>query len=234
MGFAVLPALVPDIEAVYDVYFSAFQDNAVTRAFFPSASAEQLVDSKSEFRKTHASHVLQYWHTSTTQYTIKCVDTETGAVVGMALWDCYITASDWKKGEITWLEGKERERAEALVQPLWSAREKLWLNEKYLYCHVIAVDPKFQRRGIGELLFNYGTNIAHQAQLPIYIESSAEAVRLYEKMGCKKLKERTIHRADPSRKEESNGIGEDQGINLYVWTPDNDNSRLPRAVELAL
>jgi hypothetical protein len=50
MGFVVLPALVPDISAVYDVYFAAFKDNAVTRALFPSATEADLTDPKSEFR----------------------------------------------------------------------------------------------------------------------------------------------------------------------------------------
>ena len=50
MGFVVLPALPADISNVYDVYFAAFKDNAITRALFPSASANDMTDSESEFR----------------------------------------------------------------------------------------------------------------------------------------------------------------------------------------
>lgn len=50
MGFVVLPALPADISAVYDVYFSAFRDNAITRALFPSATAEEMINPESEFR----------------------------------------------------------------------------------------------------------------------------------------------------------------------------------------
>jgi hypothetical protein len=50
MGFVVLPALVTDISAVYDVYFAAFKDNAVTRALFPSATAADMTNRDSEFR----------------------------------------------------------------------------------------------------------------------------------------------------------------------------------------
>ncbi len=84
----------------------------------------------------HTEHTLQYWQNNLTQHTLKCVDSETGKIAGMALWDVYITPSDWKKGEIGWLQGKERERAEALIGPLWGAREKMWSKERYLYCHV--------------------------------------------------------------------------------------------------
>jgi hypothetical protein len=50
MGFVVLPALVTDISAVYDAYFAAFKDNAVTKALFPSATASDMTNPESEFR----------------------------------------------------------------------------------------------------------------------------------------------------------------------------------------
>ncbi|CAN9301880.1 unnamed protein product [Alternaria alternata] len=180
MGFVILPALVPDISAVYDVYFAAFKDNALTRALFPSATEKDLTDANSEFR-----------------------------------------------GEIGWLEGKERERAEALVKPLWDTREKLWLNERYIYCHVMAVHPDYQRKGIGELLFKRGITIAQQTGLPMYIESSKEGVKLYERMGSRKLKEKLV------KSNETNDAGENEECPLYVWLPEGGEKRLPKSVELA-
>lgn len=50
MGVVVLPALLSDISDVYDVYFAAFKDNAVTKALFPFASPEDMIDAGSEFR----------------------------------------------------------------------------------------------------------------------------------------------------------------------------------------
>jgi ribosomal protein S18 acetylase RimI-like enzyme len=149
----------------------------------------------------------------------------------MSLCDVYITPSDWKKGEISWLSGAERERAEALINPLWDTREKLWLNEKYIYGHVIAVHPDYQRRGIGEALVRYGISVAQQSQLPMYIESSKEAVRLYEKMGCRRLKQKPVHKAGDLAPE--NGAQEDQEIPLFVWIPEGGEGILPKAVELA-
>ncbi|KAF2853247.1 acyl-CoA N-acyltransferase [Plenodomus tracheiphilus IPT5] len=233
MGFVVLPALVADISSVYDAYFAAFKNSPVTRTFFPSATDEDLVNSDSEFRKLHTQQTLQYWQTTPTQYTIKCVDTETGIVVGMALWDIYLAPSDWKKGEISWLHGKEKERAEALISPLWNVREKLWADERYLYCHVIAVHPKYQRRGIGELLFKYGIGVAEQTRLPIYIESSKEAQRLYEKMGCRLLKERPIHKSEDLWPDKTNGAKEDHDVALYVWVPSDKVNSLPQRIKLA-
>ena len=151
----------------------------------------------------------------------------------MALWDVYTTPSDWTKGEIGWLQGKERARAEALIGPLWDAREKIWSNERYLYCHVVAVHPDSQRRGIGELLVEYGKKIALQANLPIYVESSRDAIRLYEKSGFRWLKKRPVHRSNDLWPEKTNGDQEDQEVPLLVWIPGDEERLLPEAVELA-
>ena len=150
----------------------------------------------------------------------------------MALWDVYIKPSDWKKGEIGWLQGKERARAEALIGPLWGAREKMWSNERYLYCHVIAVHPDAQRKGIGELLVEYGKKIALQANLPIYVESSKAAIRLYEKSGFQWLKERPVHKAHDLYPEHTGSNQEDHEVPLLVWMPGGERTLLPDAVQL--
>ncbi|EAT78237.1 hypothetical protein HBH56_231020 [Parastagonospora nodorum] len=217
MGFVVLPALVPDISAVYDVYFAAFKDNAVSKALFPSATASDMTNPESEFRKAHTGHTTQYWPTDSTQYTLKCVDSETGEIVGMALWEIYLTTSKWRRGKISWLSGEERERAEALISPLWNAREKLWLDQKYIYCHAIAVHPDYQRKGIGKLLMEFGIGVAQQVELPIYIESSEEGVRLYEKLGCQRVRQPKSGEV-PNAGQSVNG-GQEHGLSLFVWVP---------------
>jgi len=203
----------------------------ISGAFANSRDILTLADKKS--RTTHTANTLKFLHTATTRYTVKCVDTETGKVVGMALWDIYLTPSEWKKGGISWLQGKEKERAEPLVNPLWDARELLWNNERYVYCNVLAVHPDYQRRGIGELIFKYGMGIAEQVQLPIYIESSKEAQRLYEKMGCRRLKARPVYKFGDLGSDETDGSKEDRGAVLYVWIPSGKTEILPEKVELA-
>jgi GNAT superfamily N-acetyltransferase len=150
----------------------------------------------------------------------------------MALWDIYLTPSPWRKPEISWLEGKDRARAEALVSPLWTAREKMWLDQRYIYCHVVAVHPDYQRKGIGQLLMKYGICVAQESKLPMYIESSKEAVRLYEKIGCRRLKERVVHKADYLYSGDVNSTAEDRTVELFVWTPEGEG-RLPSTVDLA-
>lgn len=146
----------------------------------------------------------------------------------MALLDVYPTASDWKPEPIGWLTGSELERAEALITPLTSARERLWSNERYVYCHVVAVDPEFQRQGVGKLLMEEALRIARQAGLPIYLESSREAVRLYEGLGFRRIKgEKVVHSAEVV------GEGkENYEVPLMVWVPEGAESAVPKRVQL--
>ena len=177
--------------------------------------------------------MLSYWHTTSTQYTVKCVDSATGAIVGMGMWDVYITPSDYTKGDIGWLEGAERERAEALVKPFWTFREKLWTRERYVYCHLTAVHPKYERRGIGKLLMEYGMRIAEQADLPVYTEASQAAIKLYERIGFRRLKQSIVHKADVLWAGDVQGDGKDHEVPLVVWVPEGKMKLLPKSIELA-
>lgn len=228
MGFVVLPALATDISDVYNAYFQAFKTNPITTALFPHASAEDMTNPESEFRKGHTAHTQTWWQEGAkTQYTLKCVDSSTGKIAGMALWDVYLTPSDWKKGEIGWLQGEEKERAESLIMPLWETRAKLWDNERYVYCHVVAVAPEYQKKGVGKLLVDFGIEVARQARLPIYCESSQEGLRLYEQKGFK-------HLVGALKKKETGFEGQEGGeedVPLLVWVPEGAQEELPKAVQ---
>ncbi|KAH8601836.1 hypothetical protein B0O99DRAFT_648448 [Bisporella sp. PMI_857] len=196
MGFVVLPALIPDIPKVYDVYFNAFKGEPMAElmlgVLFPGGISP-------EFREAHSKHTLAYWHESTLQHTIKCVDTDTGEIIGMALGDAYLkdrSEEERKNPGITWLEGEEKERAEKILNPLWDVREKLFGGRRYIYVHVAAVEPKHQGRKAGALIVQWGIDLGESGELPVYFESSPSTVRLYEKMGFERLKESVVHKAE--------------------------------------
>ncbi|KAL0934150.1 putative acetyltransferase [Colletotrichum truncatum] len=214
MGYAILPALIPDIQKVYDTYFKAFKGDAMgelmVQILFPSGTESE------EFRKAHAAGTLSWWHQSDTQYTYKCVDTDTGEIVGMALGDIYLkerSEEERKNHGVSWLEGKERERAEAVLNPLHEAREKLFGGRRYIYTHVIAIDPKHQGRKAGALWCKWGMDLSDSLGIPMYFESSPSTYKLYEKMGYETLDEKIVH------KPEVTGAPHDTEVPLMVKMP---------------
>ncbi|KAK5948231.1 putative NRPS-like protein biosynthetic cluster [Knufia fluminis] len=184
MGFVVLPASIPDIRKVYDVYFAAFDGELVTQILFPWDIHNE------EFRSGHTTHTLEYWHKDNLQYTYKCVDTDTDEIVGMSLWDFHWeerSQEQRKLPAVDWLEGEQKKRAEEFIRAFWQRKEELIGGRQHVYCHVVAVHPKYQRRGIGGMLTRPGMEVAEQLKVPLYLEATDRAVRLYEKLGFEKL-----------------------------------------------
>lgn len=155
MGFVVLPALIPDIRPVYDAYFAAFaadpDGKRLLDILFPDGFTSE------EFRTAQTTATLNWWHTSHTQHTFKCVDTEDGTVVGMALCDVFAKAQsedERKNPEVGWLEGDRRARAEQVLGPLWEAREKAFGGKRYIcewvpcyYPHLPQLQPAMHLAG---------------------------------------------------------------------------------------
>lgn len=211
MALVCLPTLIPDIQDVYDTYFEAFKGEPIIDILFPGG-----VDQK--FRELHTQGTAEYWKASKSQYTVKCVDTQTGKVVGMGLWDIFFeTQPDAGAEGVTWLEGEHRERAEKVLRPLWDKKNELIGSRPHVCksisvkrhrlvvltgtdCHVIAVKPSYQRRGAGALLTQWGLDSAERAQLPVYLESSPQARKLYSKLGFQQV-DKVIHEASSIGKE---------------------------------
>lgn len=68
-------------------------------------------------------------------------------------------------------------------------------------CHVVAVKPGHQRKGAGALLTRWGLDLAEQLQLPVYLESSPQARRLYQKLGFEQVGT-VVHDASVLEKDE--------------------------------
>lgn len=88
-----------------------------------------------EFRAAHTVNTLAFWNVCSYQYTMKCLDVESGEIVGMMLGDMYVkerTPEERKNFGVPWLEGADRERAEKILTPLWEVKEKLWGGRPYI------------------------------------------------------------------------------------------------------
>ncbi|KIW10759.1 hypothetical protein PV08_10058 [Exophiala spinifera] len=213
MGVVVAPALIPDIEKVYDCYFEAFKQEPMAAVMldilFPGGVTE-------EFRKAHTQATLDWWHKSTTQYTWKVLDTEKDEIIGMILADGFVSERSKEERKYTglpWLHGQELERAEAVIRPLWEMREKLWGGRPYIYVHAIAIMPEHQGLKAGMALMLWGVDLADRSDLPVYIEASPSTWTLYERVGFERINERLVH------KKELLGTDEDIEVPLMVRMP---------------
>ena len=133
MVVGIAPALIPDIEKIYDVYFSAFKNDPMgalmLSVLFPGGFEGE------EFRKAHTQATIDYWSKTDNQYTYKVLDTDIMEIIGMVLADVYFaprTAEQRVNHGVPWLEGKHRAKAEAILNPLWEAREKIFGGRPYI------------------------------------------------------------------------------------------------------
>lgn len=141
----VLPALIPDIPRIYDIYFDAFNNEAMGRLMVDILFPQGITD---EFKKAHAAATLAYWHTSDSQFTYKCVDTEADDIIGMGLGDMHLkhrTPEQRKNHGVPWLEGEQRERAEKILNPLWEIRDELMQDQPHI-CKLIPLEHDWQGR----------------------------------------------------------------------------------------
>lgn len=130
MGFVVLPATLPDIRAIYDVWFAAFKGQLILDLIYPGTDLND-----EEFRKIHTEGTLEYWKGLSMEHTFQCIDTDTGKIAGMATWQVYWrerTDEERQKPWIGWLEGDQRTRAEGFLEQLWEKKEKFLGAKKHV------------------------------------------------------------------------------------------------------
>jgi hypothetical protein len=131
MSFVVVPATLPQIRDIYDVWFAAFKGQLILDLIYPGTDLNDEA-----FRKVHTEGTLEYWKGLSMEHTFQCIDTATGKIAGMATWQVYWrerTNEERQKPWIGWLEGDQRERAEGFLEQLWEKREK-WIGSKQHVC----------------------------------------------------------------------------------------------------
>ncbi|KKA29565.1 hypothetical protein TD95_001659 [Thielaviopsis punctulata] len=196
MGFHIAPMLLPDIPRCFDIYIASFANDVMGSIMLDVLYPGGITD---EVRAGHAQATLEWLTHSTSQYNFKCVDTDSGEIVGMVMADWYVhgrSEEERKFAGIPWLEGEHRERAEKILKPLWKAREKYIGGQPHIYCHVIGVDPTHQGRKAGATICQFGKDFAEGAGVPLYFEASPSTWKLYEKMGYELLDEPIVHKAE--------------------------------------
>lgn len=124
MPLAVLPALIQDCSEVTDVHLAAFKDEPIMDFLYPGG-----IDVAA-----HKKGTAEWWNHDKFGHHVKCVDTETGKVVGMADWDIFWRPGDafQKPDGIPWLTGDDKMRCERVLEPMWDMHVKLFGQRRHI------------------------------------------------------------------------------------------------------
>lgn len=105
--------------------------------------------------------------------------------------------------------------------------EKLWAqqwftNRDHMVLALLGVTPKFQGRGIGEKLLEWGTKEADRRGLVCHLTATPVAWRIYERFGWHVVEEQKIDLSEWAssgglERRENDQLGKDLGFGVYVW-----------------
>ena len=76
-----------------------------------------------------------------------------------------------------------KELLRVFVAALAASQAKHIGGDPYVYLKVLAVDPEYQRKGVGTKLLAYGLDLADKLELPAFLEGSPHGKALYNRVG---------------------------------------------------
>ncbi|KAF2212425.1 hypothetical protein CERZMDRAFT_41581 [Cercospora zeae-maydis SCOH1-5] len=182
MPIIALPAEDKDVPRLFEIACLAFDRNEhIWDIMWPQHWTP-------EGRAAGAARMLKTKQTTPWTTYVKAVDTETNEIVGMAKWNLWenhqIQSSD---PELEWYGNDEKEwrYGKALMDSFLQERNRAIEERKgtLMNLDILTVDPKWQRKGVGDALVKWGTEEADRRGVDAVVESSPFGRRLYEKHG---------------------------------------------------
>lgn len=80
---------------------------------------------------------------------------------------------------------------------------------RHLVLDSLATHPKYQRRGAGKMLVDWGTKIADDMRLPMYLEASLQGEPVYQRCGFEHVGvwRWDVRRFEKAERLPENGVG---------------------------
>ncbi|MCJ1476051.1 hypothetical protein MMC13_004716 [Lambiella insularis] len=170
-----------DLDRLVEVRTRAFAGNPWNEVMFPSAVSSRshtaLVERERKILKSPDS------------VFVKITDTERdNELIALARWYIYKherPESEWnKKNETTdWGEGANVDAVETFMGELHKRRKQYIAGRPHCLLSLLVTDPKHQRKGAGNMLVKWGTDIADELGIDCYLEGSAAGYQLYRENG---------------------------------------------------
>ncbi|QIW95592.1 hypothetical protein AMS68_001110 [Peltaster fructicola] len=181
MTVTILPATDADVTDIFTIASRAFKRN---EEFFTA----QFTDHDTpEGRLKGGQRFLEQGQADPNIILMKAVDDGTGKIAGFARWILFMNGSLPVPGLETrhWQTVEDAEYAHGLLVEFVKYRQEhlAKTNGTMLSLDICAIDPDYQRRGIGNELVKWGTAKADELGIDAVVESSVCGKGLYEKHG---------------------------------------------------
>ncbi|CAG8981139.1 hypothetical protein HYALB_00005854 [Hymenoscyphus albidus] len=170
-----------DMPHTFEIISQAFaHEHQYIDAAFPAHSEPAS-------RANGASRMLSTKHQDPCAKFLKVIDQDTGTMIAQAKWNIYqntIPPEFDLDGEF-WDDEEEKEYAQLLCREYLLPRREAIRDSggNLMPLELLTVDPKFQRRGAGRLLVQWGTSLADELGFAAVVEATDCGVGLYQSEG---------------------------------------------------
>ncbi|KAI3394844.1 hypothetical protein diail_2181 [Diaporthe ilicicola] len=120
---------------------------------------------------------------------IKVVDNSTGKIAAASHWKIFPSAPTpdaANEKPVPWLDDETRGLAQKILDEMNDARSKA-NSEGYVHLHILFTDSEFRRQGAGDMMMQWGIDVADMLAVPGWVEASKEGNLLYIRHGFREV-----------------------------------------------
>ncbi|XPS99394.1 hypothetical protein M3J09_008571 [Ascochyta lentis] len=180
MPILIHPVSDTELHRATTIETAAYASNALNPILFPGPfppdSHQQRVDQLISLRRDDP----------TATYT-QAIDTASGRMIAFAKWHIYSTPEESRvpSRKMEFGTGTNAEACNLFFGSMAKRKEGIVGSRPHVYLHMLHTDPAHQRHGAGSALMAHIKQKADALDLPIYLESSADAHGFYLQQGFK-------------------------------------------------
>ncbi len=161
----------------------------VERAAFGGGALGRLMFGTEDTRTESAAQHARFWAVDSTARYVKAA-LPSGRIIGIAKWNFFTDPAAGLQNPFPIddpIPGGNADLGKHFFGQLNRKRVEAIGGKKHFLVMMLAVDPEFQRMGVGKRLLEWGLEKADAEGLECWIDASQAGKGLYEKMGWKEV-----------------------------------------------